>query len=507
MKHYTDELSLRYDPFAPAAKNHSFFGGAGRDELLERLVEQAHYGAPISAVCGPLGAGKSVLGAEFRKHFSEEALCIPVHATLFMNQSQFLEAVLQQLPFGASSPEPMDIVEDLCHFAEKMYLEAKTLILVIDDAHELASEVLEIIETLIAKVSESAVHVLLLGENQLSSLLHNALSVELAARMLEETLVPLSNEDAIQYVAQKLEEAGYTGSSILDSATIGYLVNESNGMPGKFNARVADALSVSIMKPDAPVAARHSNEAMPWSSLGKQYWITASALLVLLIGALMYPSAEEGELSAAAADSVSDVTQRINVPVNPVNVTANDQTDEIFVDPQAGRQARDEESLPSSDSTPELAQSASDATNIEEVNDVVESSEQEQVGTVELVQQESQSTNNTAEQSPDLAAASEFEQALLAYPAENFTVQIMGSRSEDNVKQFVASELGALNHGYFESRYQEQPWFVVVMGNFVSREAATRALGDLPGDIRELNPWIRSLTDVQSDIRRIRGLN
>ncbi len=82
-----------------------------------------------------------------------------------------------------------------------------------------------------------------------------------------------------------------------------------------------------------------------------------------------------------------------------------------------------------------------------------------------------------------LTAASEFEQTLLSYPAENFTVQIMGSRSEDNVKNFVARELGALIRGYFESRYQEQPWFVVVMGNFVSREAATRALGDLPGDI------------------------
>ncbi len=58
----------------------------------------------------------------------------------------------------------MDIAEDPCHFAEKLYLDAKPLILVIDDAHKLTREALEVIETLIVKVSESVVHVLCLAK-------------------------------------------------------------------------------------------------------------------------------------------------------------------------------------------------------------------------------------------------------------------------------------------------------------------------------------------------------
>jgi hypothetical protein len=131
-------MGLSYDPFAAAEKSRTFFTGGGRQELLQRLLEQAHFGAPLSMVCGSLGSGKTTLAREFRACFTDEALCVPVQATLFMNQHQFLDALLEQLPIGASSPEPAAIVDDLIRFAEKLYLNAKTLVIIVDDAHELA---------------------------------------------------------------------------------------------------------------------------------------------------------------------------------------------------------------------------------------------------------------------------------------------------------------------------------------------------------------------------------
>lgn len=90
---------------------------------------------------------------------------------------------------------------------------------------------------------------------------------------------------------------------------------------------------------------------------------------------------------------------------------------------------------------------------------------------------------------------------LLAYPADNFTVQIMGSRSEENVQRFIAAQLAGFNAVYFETLHQERPWYVVVMGNFVSRDVASRAISDLPAAIRRMDPFIRKIGDVQAVIR------
>lgn len=507
---------MSHDPFASTAKNRSFFGGAGRDLLLQRLIEQAHYGAPISAVCGPLGAGKSTIAAEFRKSFSEEALCVPVQATLFMNQSQFLEAILQQLPIGASSPDPMDIVEDLCHFAEKLFLDAKTLVLIVDDAHELASEVLDIIETLVTKVSESAVHVLLLGESQLGNMLHNALSAEAADRLLEEPLQAFGSEDALSYLEQKLDDAGYQGLPLLDNATIGILINEAQGVPGALNSQIANALGVSTLKPDAPMAPRGENPPLSFPTPSKQYWFAAAALFVLLIGALFIPGAEEEvQASGENVQVVANESQRINIPVTPMEQANAIDTTDIFLE------ETDTAIVSAVESTPIQAPSVteSSAAESEEIlAEVADSANSVAATIVEDIQSPDSSELTAPVSSEDhqlsvipseeqLSSASEFEKTLLTYPSENFTVQIMGSRSEDNVKRFVARELGALNRGYFETRYQNQPWYVVVMGNFVNRDAANRALQDLPSDIRELKPWVRSITDVQSDIREIRETN
>jgi DamX protein len=95
---------------------------------------------------------------------------------------------------------------------------------------------------------------------------------------------------------------------------------------------------------------------------------------------------------------------------------------------------------------------------------------------------------------------SEFERELLSYSPEHFTLQIMGSRSEEAVRRFVDRELSAFNHGYFEARHEGNPWFVVVSGHFTSRAAANRALSDLPANIRNMEPWIRSMGDVQAAI-------
>ncbi len=486
MSDYVKQLALSHDPFVATARYRAFFAGADRDGLLQRLIEQAHYGAPISIVSGGLGIGKSTLSREFQKSFSEEAFCIHVQATLFMNQGQFLDAVLEQLPIGASSPEVADIVRDLCQFAERLYLDAKTLVLIVDDAHELAGDVLNIIDSLTEQATEGAIHILLLGEKQLGNMLGNVMGPRAFGRVIEEELTPMSADDAEAYVRLKLADAGYTGEIPVEAAEIGALCNESNGVPGSFNIQFAKALAESL-KHNKVVAAKPKNVKSLFE-LGAPYWATAAILLFFMFTLVIFTSPDQDEAEAALAGE-EQTTTRINLPVAAMNtpgvaapVPAEPVATSLLAETSQPEESKEEQVAPT--------------TNLESSMQVTQVGE----SAAELIVAPTASATTQADtpQEPPLGSK------LLSYPAENFTVQIMGSRSEDNVRRFIDQQLAAFNAQYFETRHQDRPWFVVVMGNFVSRDVASRAIADLPVSIRRMDPFIRQLGEVQSDIRKYR---
>jgi type II secretory pathway predicted ATPase ExeA len=85
MNTYTQWLNLDFDPFAPDATSRDFYCSGHRQNLLDQIVEFSLYSNAMIAVTGPLGAGKTTLSTNFCDRFVDEAVCIKVAATLFMN--------------------------------------------------------------------------------------------------------------------------------------------------------------------------------------------------------------------------------------------------------------------------------------------------------------------------------------------------------------------------------------------------------------------------------------
>ena len=89
----------------------------------------------------------------------------------------------------------------------------------------------------------------------------------------------------------------------------------------------------------------------------------------------------------------------------------------------------------------------------------------------------------------------------------NYTIQLMGSRSEESVIKFLASADLPFQSGYFETRYQDEPWFVVVAGAFASRSQANAGIARLAAGVRELQPWVRAAAGIESPVRILKALN
>jgi len=546
MNKYMQWLDLDFDPFVPSSSSRDFYCSGDRQTLLDQIVEFSLYSNAMIAVTGPLGAGKTTLAKNFCERFADEAVCVRVAATLFMNQRQFLDALQSSLSFKpAPGLDTEFAINQICQYAAELDLEARSLIIIIDDAHELSAEVLQLLTKLLDSCVDSSIHALLLGERQLDNLLQNTLTNEAQDRLAVFPLDGFASDETHDYIRFKLATAGFNKEMPLEGGVVGAIHNASQGMPGAINGLIANALNAaapavavapapSIGAPAAvmdelddidefgPLTSGerfagiddieqfeglHASERLEsgdedgaadmqltWlAGVQPRYLSAAAILLVLLTGTLLF------------WDASPRVTESLPIPVAIAPAAIPPVQDEPELIPTSIAETPAAVAVVAAAAITETANAVSsapvdaiiaEAVSVEE-NEPVQVAAQEAVANV--VEQVAEVP--VLEATPVLAEASAFEGLLLQEAPESFAVQLSASRSEANISAFVGQLTGTQPVGYFETRHQGGPWFVAVLAPFSDRDQATRAISALPEKMRSNQPWIRSVAGIQTDIR------
>jgi len=546
MNKYMQWLDLDFDPFVPSSSSRDFYCSGDRQTLLDQIVEFSLYSNAMIAVTGPLGAGKTTLATNFCERFADEAVCVRVAATLFMNQGQFLDALQSSLSFKpAPGLDTEFAINQICQYAAELDLEARSLIIIIDDAHELSAEVLQLLTKLLDSCVDSSIHALLLGERQLDNLLQNTLTNEAQDRLAVFPLDGFASDETHDYIRFKLATAGFNKEMPLEGGVVGAIHNASQGMPGAINGLIANALNAaapavavapapSIGAPAAvmdelddidefgPLTSGerfagiddieqfeglHASERLEsgdedgaadmqltWlAGVQPRYLSAAAILLVLLTGTLLF------------WDASPRVTESLPIPVAIAPAAIPPVQDEPELIPTSIAETPAAVAVVAAAAITKTANAVSsapvdviiaEAVSVEE-NEPVQVAAQEAVANV--VEQVAEVP--VLEATPVLAEASAFEGLLLQEAPESFAVQLSASRSEANISAFVGQLTGTQPVGYFETRHQGGPWFVAVLAPFSDRDQATRAISALPEKMRSNQPWIRSVAGIQTDIR------
>lgn len=546
MNKYMQWLDLDFDPFVPSSSSRDFYCSGDRQTLLDQIVEFSLYSNAMIAVTGPLGAGKTTLATNFCERFADEAVCVRVAATLFMNQGQFLDALQSSLSFKpAPGLDTEFAINQICQYAAELDLEARSLIIIIDDAHELSAEVLQLLTKLLDSCVDSSIHALLLGERQLDNLLQNTLTHEAQDRLAVFPLDGFASDETHDYIRFKLATAGFNKEMPLEGGVVGAIHNASQGMPGAINGLIANALNAaapavavapapSIGAPTAvmdelddidefgPLTSGerfagiddieqfeglHASERLEsgdedgaadmqltWlAGVQSRYLSAAAILLVLLTGTLLF------------WDASPRVTESLPIPVAIAPAAIPPVQDEPELIPTSIAETPAAVAVVAAAAITKTANAVSsapvdaiiaEAVSVEE-NEPVQVAAQEAVANV--VEQVAEVP--VLEATPVLAEASAFEGLLLQEAPESFAVQLSASRSEANISAFVGQLTGTQPVGYFETRHQGGPWFVAVLAPFSDRDQATRAISALPEKMRSNQPWIRSVAGIQTDIR------
>lgn len=86
---------------------------------------------------------------------------------------------------------------------------------------------------------------------------------------------------------------------------------------------------------------------------------------------------------------------------------------------------------------------------------------------------------------------------LLTATDTAYTLQILGSFDESRILAFMDANPGYGDYGYFETRHLNQPWFVLTYGRYMDREAALRAIQELPFALKAQKPWARGVKTIR----------
>lgn len=518
------DLGLTIDPFAANVPLESLFPGAMRRASLDQMQVLVRDSEDIVVLTGPAGSGKTTLGDFFARHADRDQMVARIRATLLTTPTQLLEdlfkAFVLDFPAQATLSE---LKSALQRYFAALHRQSRTVVLIVDSAHELGDDALSLLTKLALNENhEGTFHLLLLGEQSLLDMLDYTCPMREGQPQFTAVQLPAFNlEETRAYLRYRLSAAGHQQDDAralpFSNRQIERIHKLSGGIPAAINARASEMLG------DVGLDLMELLPRLP-ADLPRPYvYGTAGVLVLVVLVALVLGGDDSPELAQ------SNLSEPVPIPLEPVPairtvVETRDQapgdiapqTDAPVAGLATGIPVADGVTSPVADPEPVTAPAVSDG-NSGPAPLAVAAATPTSTSTpaaastpapARAVVSTATAPAATAAPARPAAAASASDPTaplasqhtrIRALPANQFTVQLLGSTSRANVEDLVRRHASSPLY-WFETRNQGNPWFVIMMGAYPSRSAAQTAASALTGELGRLEPWIRSIGTVQAEI-------
>ena len=173
-------------------------------------------------ITGEIGSGKTTLIETFLKELEKDVVVAQINQTqVSRDRVPADRAGAVRLP--AVPMKKAELLSTLNEFLVEQYANGRRVLLIVDEAQNLSSKVLEEIRLLsgVETTKEKVLRIILAGQPELNDKLNSPRLVQLAQRIrLRFHLTALSKTDTRLYIQHRLEVAGSQGRQIFDPETL-----------------------------------------------------------------------------------------------------------------------------------------------------------------------------------------------------------------------------------------------------------------------------------------------
>jgi general secretion pathway protein A len=201
-------------------------------------------------ITGEVGTGKTTLARYFLSRLdARTATAFVLYPAL--SGAELLRSILDDLHVPAAGTSMKDSVDALHRFLLHARTEGRDVVLLIDEAQDLSTEVLEQVRLIsnLETDTEKLITIILMGQSELNEMLARRELRQLAQRITARYhLAPLDEAGAADYIRHRLEVAGGAGKVGFTRAALSAVHRVSGGIPRLINLICDRALLAGYVK-------------------------------------------------------------------------------------------------------------------------------------------------------------------------------------------------------------------------------------------------------------------
>jgi general secretion pathway protein A len=305
---YTQFFGLRQEPFSIAPDPRYLYMSERHREALAHLLYGLRGGGGFVLLTGEIGAGKTTVCRCFLEQVPAQT-----NVAYIFNPKQTADELLESIceefriaspPAAGRAPSARDHIAALNDFLLRTHALGQNNVLVVDEAQNLAPDVLEQLRLLtnLETNERKLLQIVLIGQPELRDLLERPELEQLSQRVIARYhLDALGPRETVQYIHHRLAVAGLGGAMPFDAAAVRRIHALTQGVPRRINLLCDRALLGAYAggKPaaDEAIVERAASEVLGGRARRHRWWqqprarIGAALGVGIVVGALLFGAA------------------------------------------------------------------------------------------------------------------------------------------------------------------------------------------------------------------------
>lgn len=463
---YYPHFGLKEPPFKITPNTDFFFSGGNRGAILDALVYAITNGEGIIKVVGEVGSGKTMLCRMLQTILPEK-----IESIYLANPSVAPEEVLYAIAFELQLKLPKNadrlrVMQELQTHLLNRYAEGRQVVIFVEEAQGMPLATLEEIRLLsnLETKQDKLLQIVLFGQPELDDNLNQEHIRQLRERITHRfNLGPLQTKDVGEYLIFRLRAAGYHGPHLFTESAIKKLSTAAEGLVRRVNILADKALLAAFAENVYQVTPKHVAAAIHDSEFGaKPKWYQSGSyrknvlwviLLIVMLGV--------GFLAATMVNKQPQSLAVAGLEAQPANKSTVNTV-----------QRQSDKAMPAAAVTTDAKQAFVNQ-RLEVTRKLLLTAKPE---TVSLQIQSVPAGQLPGGQSQD---------ELLKTELEKLSQQL----EMDNIYLYRMHQNGAV-------------YTVILYGVYEQRADAMKAMRDLPEQIKNNRPYLRTLAGVKKDIEQ-----
>ncbi|CAN5712570.1 ExeA family protein [soil metagenome] len=335
---YAQHFGLRHEPFSIAPDPRYLFMSEQHREALAHLLYGVGGGGGFVLLTGEVGAGKTTVCRCFLEQIPKRCNVAYIFNPK-LTVGELLKSICEEfrIPFehtGPEAPTVKDYLDPLNEFLLKTHAVGQNSVLIIDEAQNLSSDVLEQLRLLtnLETSERKLLQIVLIGQPELRDLLARPELEQLAQRVIARFhLEALTEAETSRYIRHRLSVAGLSATRPFDRKAVQRIHRLSRGIPRRINLLADRALLGAYAKgrarADVEIVDKAASEVFGKAELAKltlarypRHLILGAGVVagVVLAGVIAMVAGAFARGPVPQPDAVAATSAAASVPTPPM---------------------------------------------------------------------------------------------------------------------------------------------------------------------------------------------